>query len=102
MSLKAYRVWCEEEDCGWVRDGDNIRKLKAKLTEHVSEKHFEPSPHERRVARAIDSIIAALQDGGRTILPGTNLRPIAERIYQQAGRDVMEAWQSEMGEANRW
>jgi hypothetical protein len=64
----------------------------------------ELSPHERRIARAIDSIITALQNDGRDneILAGTNLRPIAERIYRRAGRAVMEAWQSEMGEADRW
>ena len=60
------------------------------------------SPHEQRAKRAIDSIIAALQNEQADILAGTNLRPIAERIYARAGRDVMEAVQSEMREADRW
>ncbi len=57
--------------------------------------------------RAINAIISALHDTGGWLMiggiaPGTNLRPIAEHIYQRAGRDIMEARKAEMGEADRW
>lgn len=55
---------------------------------------------EQRIVRAINSISAALQNNGRSELPpGTNLRPIAERIYLEAGRDVMEAVAADIREA---
>lgn len=58
------------------------------------------TPNEQRRARAINAIIDALRGDG--IKLGIDLTPIAERVYRQAGREVMEAWQSDMREADRW
>lgn len=45
--------------------------------------------------RAINEIIEVLRDCD-ALLPGTNMRPIAEAIYSRAGRNVMEGWKQDM------
>lgn len=52
-------------------------------------------------ARAINAIMDSLQGSAVPLPLGIDLRPIAERIYSRAGRDVMEAVQAEMREADR-
>jgi hypothetical protein len=53
-----------------------------------------------RAARAKASIANVIR---RTVLCSeTMAQHIAELIYREAGRDIMEGWLQDMGEANRW